>query len=113
MAMGWTHPVGLLSGRPSLSVRSGIGGRRPASMSLRNPKQMLADGRRVASRMCSWVQPVSPGAAGEHHSEGVMQRGGTCVVGAKAGSSCGWRAATCCMTFGVMVGRGIQHAELF
>jgi hypothetical protein len=40
--------------RKAVAVSSGMGGRRLVSVSLRNPRQALrAEGRRVASRMCS------------------------------------------------------------
>jgi hypothetical protein len=78
-----TPPPGSRSGRSSLSVSSGSGGRRPASMSLKNPRQPLrADGRRLASMMRSYVQPVSAEAVPRRRRErtevrvsAVMQRG--------------------------------------
>jgi hypothetical protein len=114
IAMGRAPPTGLWSGRQSLSVSSGTGGRRPECMSFTNPRQALcADGRRVASMMFSYVQPVSPGAVPrrrrartEARVSAVMQRGSTSVCGTSGGSSCGWRAANCCMTSGVTLARG-------
>jgi hypothetical protein len=86
--MGWTPPADSQSGRLSLSVSSGTGGMRPASMSFRYAKQALrADEQRVASMMCSYVQPVNPGAV-PRRSRGrtearvsvVMQREGHVCV---------------------------------
>jgi hypothetical protein len=88
-------------------------------MSLRKATQVRrADVRRVASRVCSYVQPVRPGEVPRRRRvsrvlnvSGVTQMGGTSVGGTRRGSSLWWRAARCCMTSDVTVARGRTYRQ--
>jgi hypothetical protein len=72
-----------------------------------------AEGRRVASMMCSYVQPVRPGAVPRRRrsstvvkTSAVMQRGGVSEAVTGGRSSCGCRAANCWITSGVASAMG-------